>query len=194
MQIARLGADHLLDVGEERDHVVAGFGLDRLDPLRIDQRRGVALGRGAHLQRGLARHLADLRHRLERAQLDLEPQAQAMVRRPDRGHLGAGVARDHRGPSGMDRPVIAERKVEREVALPSIQRRWHAAAPEAPCCAAALAASAAAAGGARVLDCFALSGLAMTMTSRRRGPPCGWRGTGQWARPGRWLGQRGVVM
>ena len=96
VQIARLGADHLLDVSEERDHVVAGFGLDRLDPLRIDQRRA----RGARPRRApsrdLARHLADLRHRLQRAQLDLEPQAQAMLRRPDRGHLGAGVARNHR--------------------------------------------------------------------------------------------------
>ena len=73
MQITRLGADHLLHVSEERDHVVAGFSFDRLDPRRIDQRRALAFGRGTHLERGLAWHLADLRHRLQHAQLDFEP-------------------------------------------------------------------------------------------------------------------------
>ena len=116
--MTRLGADHLLHVREERDHVVAGFASIASTRCGSISAAAVAFGRGAHLRRDLARHLADLRHRLERAQLDFEPQAQAMVGRPDRGHLGAGVARDHRPPSGMDRPVIAGRSVEREVALP----------------------------------------------------------------------------
>ena len=107
MQIARLGTDHLLDVREERDHVVSGLCLDRRDPLRVDQRRAVSLGGGAHFRRDLARHLADRRHRLQSAELDLEPQAQAMFRRPDRGHFGAGVTRNHRRPQILGRHVIA---------------------------------------------------------------------------------------
>ena len=47
--------------------------LDRLDPLRIDQRRALAFGGGTHLRRDVARHLADRRHRLQRAELDFEP-------------------------------------------------------------------------------------------------------------------------
>ena len=118
VQIARIGPDHLFDVREERDHVVPGLCLDLRDPLRVDQRHPVSLGGGAHLRRDVARDLADRRHRLQGAELDLEPQAQAMLRRPDRGHLGAGITRNHRHPQLSGRHVIAGRARKREVAIP----------------------------------------------------------------------------
>ena len=98
MQMARLGADHLLDVGQERDHVVARGRFDRRDPLGIDDRFDAALGRGADRRGGRLRHLAMPGHCLERCELDLEPEPQPVLRRPDRGHRRAGVAREHRMP------------------------------------------------------------------------------------------------
>ena len=84
MQIARLGADHLLDVGQERDHVVARDRLDLLDPRGIDDRRAaVARPRPGTAAAAACRHLAELGHRLERAELDLEPEPEPVLRRPD---------------------------------------------------------------------------------------------------------------
>ena len=47
--------------------------------------------------RRLFRDRADFRHPLGGVSLDLEPDAEARLGRPDRSHLGAGIARDHRG-------------------------------------------------------------------------------------------------
>ena len=42
-------------------------------------------------------HHAELGQRVGGMRLDLEPDAEAVLRRPDRGHLGAGIAGDHGG-------------------------------------------------------------------------------------------------
>ena len=90
---ARLGADELGQVSEEGDDVVLHLALDLVDA------RGVEDGLRAFLpdrRGGLARHHAELRQRRRRVRLDLEPDAEARLGRPDRHHLGTAVAGDHR--------------------------------------------------------------------------------------------------
>jgi hypothetical protein len=92
---ARRLAGELLDVGQERDHVVARGRLDLEDPPGIE----LAGGRGADLVRGPLGHAADPLHGPARGELDAEPQLEAMLVVPQRGELGSTVARDHREPS-----------------------------------------------------------------------------------------------
>ena len=83
------GADMLGDVGQEGDDVVLGLALDRVDP--VDLERALRPDRGG----GFLRHDAQLGERVGGMRLDLEPDAEARLGRPDRGHLGAGIAGDH---------------------------------------------------------------------------------------------------
>ena len=57
--------------------------------------RGHVYIREPVFEHGLVEH-AQLRQRLGRMRLDLEPDAEAGLRLPDLGHFFAGVARDHR--------------------------------------------------------------------------------------------------
>ena len=101
------GVDVLGHVGEERDDVVVGDGLELVDALDLE-RGGRADVRG--LLGGDAR-LPQLGLRLAREDLDLLPDLELVLELPDAGHLGTGVARDHgeafqRG--GGCPPIIAE--------------------------------------------------------------------------------------
>src|SRR5271154_6472074 len=93
MNEPRVRSDEFGEMGEEGDDVMLGRLFDLVDP------RYVELGLVALLSdrlRRLLRNEADLGHRLGRRGLDLKPDAKARLGRPDRGHLGAGIARDHR--------------------------------------------------------------------------------------------------
>ena len=84
---ARLRPHMIREVGEEGDHVVAGLALDRVDFLRIDERVLVlADGAGERFRRRL-RRLAERDLSVERMALDLQPDGEAGLRCPDRGHL-----------------------------------------------------------------------------------------------------------
>ena len=84
---ARLRPHMLCEVGEEGHDIVAGLALDRLDLRGIDQRGMVRADRARErVRRGLRRPAArDLG--IERMALDLQPDGEAGLRRPDRGHL-----------------------------------------------------------------------------------------------------------
>ena len=94
-----LRADDLGEVGEERDDVVFDLGFDGIDPRNVEFGR---LPLFPDLFGGVLRNDAELRHRVGGVCLDFEPDAEFGFRRPDRGHLGAGIARNHRavGASG----------------------------------------------------------------------------------------------
>ena len=92
MDEARVGADEFGEMGEEGDHVVLGHLLDLVDPRDVEP--GLRPFLPDRLRRRFRDH-ADLGHRLGGVSLDLEPDAEARLGRPDGGHLGAGIARDH---------------------------------------------------------------------------------------------------
>src|SRR6266849_5986690 len=52
---------------------------------------------------GLLRHDAELRKRVGRVGFDLEPDTEARLRFPDRGHIWAGVTGDHGQPRRIAR-------------------------------------------------------------------------------------------
>src|SRR5262249_7252926 len=81
---------------EKRDHVVLDLALDRVDARDVED--GV-LALGPDRLGGILGDHAELGQRVGRMRLDLEPDAIARLRVPDRGHLGTGVARNH-GASG----------------------------------------------------------------------------------------------
>ena len=92
MHEARLRPDMLGEMRQEGDDVVLDLGLDRVDA------RDVEFGRLAllpDLLRRFLRHDAELGHRVGGMRLDLEPDAIARLGRPDGGHFGPGIARDH---------------------------------------------------------------------------------------------------
>ena len=99
---ARLGADMLGEVGQKRDHVVAGFALDLVDALGLE---AAALPDGA---RGALGDDAERRLRIAGMRLDLEPDPVPVLRRPDPGHLGPAVARDH-----VDRDLFVAQLLQR---------------------------------------------------------------------------------
>ncbi len=79
--------------GEEGDHVVLGHRFDRVDRGDVDRR----VGRPPVPQRlGRAlRHHAEFGQRLGGVRLDLEPDAEARLGRPDGGHFGARITGNH---------------------------------------------------------------------------------------------------
>ena len=89
VDMAGIGADGLLEVGEERDHVVARARLDLVDA------RGVDLGARLDPPEGVGGDDPALRVDLADGQLDLEPGLVLRLLGPDPGHLWTGVARDH---------------------------------------------------------------------------------------------------
>ena len=93
MDEARLRADEFGEMGQEGDDVMLGHPLDLIDALDVEL--GLA-GLFPDRLRGLFRDDADLGQRVAGMGLDLEPDAEARLGRPDGDHLGAGIARDHR--------------------------------------------------------------------------------------------------
>src|SRR5260370_4150144 len=89
MDKTRIGADMLGEVGQEGDDVMVGFALDLVDArdlefaLLPDRARG---RRRDDAQRGLG---------VTGMRLDLEPDAETVLRLPDRAHRGAAIAGDH---------------------------------------------------------------------------------------------------
>ena len=86
---ARLRPDMLGEVGEEGDHVVPGLALDLLDPRDLE---------GAAFPHRLRRRFGDQPERRLRVAgmgLDLEPDAEPGLGRPERRHLLSRIARDH---------------------------------------------------------------------------------------------------
>ena len=88
------GAHELVDVREEGDHVVLNLALDCLDAGDVEDGLGALLPDPFG---GLPRHESELGQRARRMCLNLEPDAEARLGRPDRRDGGAAVAGDHRG-------------------------------------------------------------------------------------------------
>ena len=89
----RLVAHVFRHPGEEGDHVMLGYGLDRVD--RFDVDCGVG---GPPVPQGLGRACRDHAEFAElfgRMRFDFEPDAISGFRLPQGGHFGAGVAGDH---------------------------------------------------------------------------------------------------
>ena len=89
----RLGADNFRQMREESDDIVLGFALDLVDPGDIENDTA---GLGPDHLRSLSRDHAEFRQRIRRMRLDFEPDLEAGLGRPDRGHFRAGVAGNHR--------------------------------------------------------------------------------------------------
>ncbi len=93
MHEARFRADDLGQMGQEGDDVVLGLALDLVDAGDVE---GRVLGLGPDRLGGVLRDDAEFRQRVRRMRLDLEPDLEARLRLPDRGHFGTGIAGDHR--------------------------------------------------------------------------------------------------
>jgi hypothetical protein len=97
MDEAGLRADMLGKAGQEGDHVMLDLGLDLVDPGHVETttlpHRFGGLG-GDHPERGLG---------VTGMGFDLEPDAEPVLRLPDFGHRGTGIARDHREHPGCER-------------------------------------------------------------------------------------------
>jgi hypothetical protein len=89
----RLGTHLLRHPVEESDHIVLGHRLDRVD--RGDVDLGIGCPPVPQRLGPARRHHAQLAQLLGGMRLDLEPDLEARLRLPDRGHRGAGVAGDH---------------------------------------------------------------------------------------------------
>ncbi len=93
---APLGPELLAGPGQERDHVMLGDRLDRVDRVDVDLPECVPVVGGADGRRILGGDHPDLAHRLGGEDLDLPPDAVAVLGRPDGRHFGARIAGDHR--------------------------------------------------------------------------------------------------
>ena len=91
MDEPRVVAHVLGQVRQEGDHVVLGLALDLVDAVDIELN---ALSLPHRLGRRFRDH-AKLRLRVAGMRLDLEPDAELGLGRPDGDHLGAGIAGDH---------------------------------------------------------------------------------------------------
>ena len=110
MQESRLRAAHLLDMGQEGDHVVAGRGLDLLDPGRIDQPLAVGGDGGRERADRLGRDGADLRpwprRRPARRRARCRGGSRARRSPPSRGGCSEGSCAAHEVDDGAG-PVLA---------------------------------------------------------------------------------------
>ena len=95
MHEARLGADDLGEMGEKGDHVVLDLALDRIDARNVE---GGVLALVPDFLGGGLRNDPELGERVGRMRLDLEPDAVARLRVPDRSHFGPSVAWNHGQP------------------------------------------------------------------------------------------------
>ena len=112
MHVARLRPDDLREVRQEGDDVVLDLGLDRIDAGDVEF-GGLALF--PDLLCGVLRNDAELGHGVGRVRLDLEPDAEFRLRRPDRRHFGAGIARD--GHAASPRASAAALRIAEILAL-----------------------------------------------------------------------------
>ena len=89
---ARLGADDLGEMGQESDDVVLGLALDLVDAGDVE---GGVLGLAQIVLAASLGIDAELGQGVGRMRLDLEPDLEARLRLPDRGHFRAGIAGNH---------------------------------------------------------------------------------------------------
>ena len=86
-----IGPDMFGQMGQERDHVMFGDGLDLVDAGHVE----LDIFRLPHGGGVFARDHAQIGHRIAGMRLDLVPDAELGLGRPDFDHLGAGVTGDH---------------------------------------------------------------------------------------------------
>src|SRR5215211_766893 len=87
---AALGPEPLGNGVDERGDVVLRPGLELRDPLRRGRNRA-----GAYLGGVFRRNASELRPRVDRGELDVEPARELVLLRPDPGHFGPRIALDH---------------------------------------------------------------------------------------------------
>jgi hypothetical protein len=92
-------------MGQEGDDVMLDLALDLVDPRHIEL--GV-LALFPDLFRRVLRHHAQFGQRVGGMRLDLEPDAEFGLGRPDRNHLFAGIAGDH-GETVCELPLLLAR-------------------------------------------------------------------------------------
>ena len=92
MHKARFRPHDFRQMGQEGDHVMLDLALDLVDPRHVEF--GV-LAFFPDFRGGLFRHHAQLGQGVGGMRLDLEPDAEFGLGRPDRDHLVAGIAGDH---------------------------------------------------------------------------------------------------
>jgi len=92
MDEARFIADELGQMREEGDDVVLHLALDFVDALYVEPRLAAAL---PDRLRGLLRNDAEFRQCVAGMRLDLEPDAEFGLGRPDGDHFGPRIARNH---------------------------------------------------------------------------------------------------
>ena len=120
MDEARFGTDDFGQMREKGDDVVLGLALDLVDAVDIE------FGDLAFLPDLLRRFLrdhAELGHGVGGMGLDLEPDAKARLRRPDRSHLRTGIAGDHALPRQTSRPAQSAHIWPPRVTLNRLLRR-----------------------------------------------------------------------
>src|SRR4029079_5143159 len=137
---ARLGADDFGEVRKECDDVVPGLALDLVDAGDVE---GGIARLGPDRFGGFPGDDAELRLRIRRMRLDLEPDLEAGLRLPDGGHFRAGVAGDHRAaPAKLFFTPRFSRAAETRQTKPDKRQRrtvetggpagWRGGAPMAP--------------------------------------------------------------
>ncbi len=92
MDEARVRSDELGQMGQECDDVMLRLALDFVDALDVEFRRSALFPDGAG---SFLRDHTDLRQRVARMRLDLEPDAELGFGRPDGDHFRPRIARDH---------------------------------------------------------------------------------------------------
>ncbi len=97
MHETRFRTDDFRQMGEEGDDIVLDLALDLVDAGDVE--RGV-LALGPDFCRRRLRDDAELGHGVGGMRLDLEPDTQPRLRRPDRCHFGPGITGDHRHLAG----------------------------------------------------------------------------------------------
>src|SRR5262249_13954830 len=90
---AGLRTDDFREMREEGNDVVLDLRFDRIDACDVEFG---SLALVPDFPGGVLWDDAEPGHGVGGVRLDLEPDAEFRFRRPDRGHLGAGVARNHR--------------------------------------------------------------------------------------------------
>ena len=94
---AGVGTHRLGQPGQEGDDVMAGLALDRVDPFDVRGIHGRQFGSAflADGAGGFQGDRADPGHPLGGEGFHFEPDSIAVLRRPDGGHFGSGVTRNH---------------------------------------------------------------------------------------------------
>ena len=92
MHEARVRPDDFRQMGEEGDDVVLGLALDLVDAGNVEGGLATLVPDGPG---GFLRDHAEVRQGVAGVCLDLEPDTELGLGRPDVDHLGPGIARDH---------------------------------------------------------------------------------------------------